>query len=407
MTIERGHPANAGEPWDDDPGPAGYYVPGPDQSERQTGLDATDDADQRPPTWAPIDLTAILRGDYRPPEPAYLPREDGVALLYPGLTHSLHGESESGKSLVAQIEAVRLVNAGRRVLYIDCESDAASVVGRLIEFGADPFAVAQGFAYVRPETDPRRTGEREAWDALLEQRFALVVIDGVTNALGLFGAESKDNDQVTRFMYAVPDRLARRTQAAVVLVDHVTKDAQTRGRYAIGGQAKLAAITGAAYVVEIDGRPIGRGKEGVIALRLSKDRPGYLRSHCGPFRPSDRTQIACHVVIDSTADTPSVRFLAPTERSDEPATFRPTFLMEKVSRLIEAEAKPASKTIIEEGVQGKAKSVRDALSILIKEGFVTVQPGARNAQLHLSTKPYRERDDPASKLYTPEPELPE
>ena len=51
--------------------------------------------------------------------------------VYPGLTHSVHGESESGKSLIVQAECARLVNAGQRVLYLDFESDQQSVLDRL------------------------------------------------------------------------------------------------------------------------------------------------------------------------------------------------------------------------------------------------------------------------------------
>ena len=55
----------------------------------------------------------------------------GSCLFYPGLTHSVHGESESGKSLIVQAECARLVNAGQRVLYLDFESDQQSVLDRL------------------------------------------------------------------------------------------------------------------------------------------------------------------------------------------------------------------------------------------------------------------------------------
>ena len=43
-------------------------------------------------SWAPIDLGPYLDGTVRPVVPLLLPRTDGVALIYPGLTHSLHGE---------------------------------------------------------------------------------------------------------------------------------------------------------------------------------------------------------------------------------------------------------------------------------------------------------------------------
>ena len=50
---------------------------------------------------------AIRNGTYTPERPGLMPRTDGPCLLYPGRVHSLHGESESGKSLVAQAEAAR------------------------------------------------------------------------------------------------------------------------------------------------------------------------------------------------------------------------------------------------------------------------------------------------------------
>lgn len=408
---------NTGYPegWDEPPEPhddgQDYYAdPYSNSPDSQAGIDAQpasdDDGQHGPPSWAPIDLARILDGSFQPPEPELLPRDDGICLLYRGLTHSFHGESESGKSLVAQVETVRLLNLGRRVLYIDYESDPASVVSRLITFGADPECIRSSLAYVQPESDPQRPTELRAWVELLGQSFDLVVIDGVTAALSLSGTESKDNDQVTRWMRRLPEALARRTGAAVVLIDHVVKDAQARGRFAIGGQAKMAALTGAAYTVEVD-RPIGIGLEGVVVLRVSKDRPGYLRSRSGPYRPGDRTQEAARVVIDSRGGTPIVRILAPADRNDGPSTFRPTVLMEKVSRLLETATEPMSKTRIEEGVSGKTQHVRTALEVLIKDGYVTVTTGARAAQLHAIAKAYRERDDPGSAVYTPEPELPE
>jgi hypothetical protein len=59
----------------------------------------------------------------------------------------------------------------------------------------------------------------------------------------------------------------------VVLIDHVTKDTSTRNRWAIGGQAKTAGLTGAPYTVEVVA-PLGRGMRGEVVLKIPKDRPG-------------------------------------------------------------------------------------------------------------------------------------
>ena len=96
-----------------------------------------------------------------------------------------------------------------------------------------------------------------------------------------------------------PARIAARTGAAVGLIDHVTKDPTSRGRWAIGGQAKMSGLTGASYMVEV-ARIFGEGLCGEVVLRLGKDRPGTLKRHCGPVRKSDKTQEAARIVIDST-----------------------------------------------------------------------------------------------------------
>ena len=93
---------------------------------------------------------------------------------------------------------------------------------------------------------------------MLSGRYALGVIDGVTDALGVFGFSTNDNDDVARWIRSVPKLIAARTGAAVVLIDHVTKDAWNRNRFAIGGQAKMAGLTGAAYTAEVTA-PLGRG----------------------------------------------------------------------------------------------------------------------------------------------------
>ena len=85
-----------------------------------------------------------------------------------------------------------------------------------------------------------------------------------------------------------------------MLIDHVTKNSDSRGRFAIGAQAKLAGLDGAAYTIEVR-KPLGRGMEGALSVRVAKDRPGAVRPNCGAYRASDRTQEAAYVVVDSTA----------------------------------------------------------------------------------------------------------
>lgn len=356
------------------------------------------------PSWAPIDLSAILAGTYTPPTPTLFERADGVCLLYPALVHSFHGESESGKSLLAQIQCVLLIMAGCDVLFLDFESDEVSVVGRLLDFGASAEAILAHFHYVRPEVDPAvDPRERAEWETLLARRYDLVVIDGVTDALGIYRHASKDNDGAAAWMRALPKRLADKTGAAVILVDHVVKDGEARGRFAIGAQAKMSGLTGAAYTVEVR-EPLGRGMRGVVVLRIGKDRPGAIRPHCGPFRKSDRTQEAARVIIDATGPaSPVVTFEPPQTAgdgaADKPRTFRPTTLMERVSDVLAAAPDPLSQNAIVKRVGANEKNVCTAIDVLVAEGYVTRADGPNRSHLHSITRPYRQAADPQSDRY--------
>lgn len=351
-----------------------------------------------------MDLGPFLDGTWSPPRPRYFTRTDGISLLYPGLVHSVSGESESGKSLIIQHEAAVLVGQQRPVLYLDFESDPGAVTERLRRFGTLPADVRDHFAYVSPTVDPDRAGsnraaEQDAYLELLGHRWALVVIDGVTEALAIYGKASNDNDEVTQFIRALPRRFAQETGAAVVLIDHLSKSADTRGRYAIGAQAKMATVSGAAYLVEPKG-PIGRGRRGTIEVRLAKDRAGYLRDHCGPWRPGDRTQSAALVEIDSThADITQVTVGPPKDGPDDNKPFRPTTLMENISKHLEDQTEGQSTRQIETMVQGKAAVIRQALALLVADGYVAMIPGPRSSHLHTSKRPYRQENDPASDRY--------
>jgi len=252
-------------------------------------------------------------------------RTDGVSLIYPGLVHDIHGESESGKSLVAQAVCAGLILDGQEVVYLDFESGPGPMAQRMLAFGCSPEQINALFIYVRPELNPYALTEAEAFRELLGRRPALVVLDGVTDALVQFGAGSDSNDEITKWHRYVPRTIADRTGASVVLIDHVVKSTESRGRFAIGGQAKLATIDGASYAAEVK-EPIGKGMRGVIVLRLGKDRPGTIRPECGAWRASDRSQEAVRVVIDSTTDPNRIQweFLPPESSvTDAPEEDRP------------------------------------------------------------------------------------
>lgn len=367
-------------------------------------------AAQEPPeppvaTWARKDLSTYLDGTHKPVIPTLLERTDGVCLLYPGLVHSLHGESESGKSMVAQYLAAQQIMAGHQVLFIDFESDQAAITQRLLMFGATPQAILKHFWYLQPELNPSALSEIPAWFEMLNQKYTLAVIDGVTDSLGCFGFVSKDNDQVAEWMRLLPKQIAKRTGAAVAVIDHVVKDNDNRGRFAIGAQSKMSGLTGAGYTVEIFAA-LGRHLKGVIVLRVGKDRPGYIRGKSGPLRKTDRTQESARVVVDSTIDPDHpVITIEPWRGSDgvgmDVRPFRLTGFMEKISRILEDSTVPMSFRRIDSLVTGKQTHVAAAIESLVSERFVIRIDGARNAKMHTSVATYRQAEDPASDMFKP------
>jgi len=350
------------------------------------------------PTWGRVDLTAILAGDIVQAEPTLFTREDGQNLLYPGLTHSFHGESESGKSLILQAGAARQIELGNRVLYIDFESDALSVVGRLRSFGCKRADIAAHFDYRRPDARPDSLLERAEWMEMLEQTYTLAVIDGVTEGLSLFGYSTMDNDDTAKWLRSVPNMIAAKTGAAVVLVDHVTKSAQDRGRFALGAQAKMAGLTGAAYVVEVV-EHLGRGCTGVVKLSIAKDRPGAVRQRCGVSHKTDRTQVAAIVTVDSTGDGPTVVTAAAPADHDTvaPGKFRPTALMERASNVVAQGHRPGRRELVRL-IGGHKPSAEDAIAALIAEGFIQVERDG-NRHEHAFVKAYTQAEDPRSDRY--------
>jgi hypothetical protein len=338
-------------------------------------------------SWAPVDLSAFIDGTFLPPQPGLLFRLDGVGLLYPGRVHSFHGESESGKSWVALISSVEVLNNGGTVLYVDFESTPDEIVARLLRLGVDAESLCARFYYVQPECSSDL--DPQSFSDLLGRQYDLAVIDGVTESLGLYKAPSVDNDAVTTWGRKLPRRIARETGAAVVCIDHVTKSAESRGRFAIGGQAKLALLDGAAYVVEP--KDLAPGQVGWIILRVAKDRAGQVRQNSGTRRASDQTQEAARIRVDSTSPSKMVYTVEPFGSFVNPdtgeSTFRPTHLMERVSRHVEAYP-GQSKTAIETAVLGKAEAKRRALDLLVAEGYIVAtdyiargKPGKRYSSL--------------------------
>lgn len=262
-----------------------------------TELRGSDNSRETTQPRGKVDLSVILADDYTPPTPTLWTRTDGENLLYPGRSHSVHGESESGKSLLMQALAAKLITDGQRVLYLDYEDTALSVIGRLRAMGTPDDATLSMLDYWNPEPAGGNCVEPEGLDYMAGQSYGLVVIDGVTSALSDAGLNSNDGDDVVRWFSRVPNYLAEATGAAVVVVDHVVKNG-TGGRFAVGSNQKMGQLTGAAYTVDVI-TPPAQGKVGTLELSVGKDRPGGVRKFADSPNQHRQSPVAT-VTVDGT-----------------------------------------------------------------------------------------------------------
>jgi hypothetical protein len=259
---------------------------GPDDSEPST----------EGSSWSGVDLGPYLDGTVVRPEPALGPyREDGVPLLYPGLEHTIVGEMEGGKSWLACLAARDTLIRGGVVVYIHFEeADPAGTVERILALGC-------GAEHLRDRTRFRFVAPVGVGDMseLLALRPALVIGDGVNEAMSLFGREVREEGGVAAFRRELIKPFTA-VGAAFLSLDHVVKDRESRGRYALGSVHKVNAINGAAYMVESI-EPFGRGQRGASQIYVIKDRPGALRQHGYATDTPGKTRFAV-LSVDDTRD---------------------------------------------------------------------------------------------------------
>ncbi len=326
-------------------------------------------------SWGAIDLAPYLDGSAPGDEPALLDRDDGRCLLYRGKLHSLAGEPECGKSWLALYACVERLSAGERVVYVDFEDGPATLASRLLALGCDPQAVADRFAYVRPD-EPLQAGQLAG---LLTPAPALVVLDGLTELLAIHGLDLNSNSEVAELLALVP-RPCCASGAAVLMLDHVVKRKDDRGRWAIGAQHKLAGVD-LAYALNVS-EPAGRGREGQMHLVVSKDRPGHVRGFAAHGKQ------AATMILRSTGERVEIELRAPGAAA---SAWRPTGIMERVSRTLEADS-PRSTRALRAAVSGRNEHVDLAAERLVAEGFACSQTDA-GARLYSSVQPFRETDD--------------
>jgi Fe2+ transport system protein FeoA len=334
-------------------------------------------------SWQPIEWGAL--SDAEPPTPSI------GGLVYPGSLALVYGEPETMKSWLALVLALEQARAGQHVVFIDLEATPRQIRARLEALGATRNELVR-VHYLTPSEPISDPAIRSDVDAMLSTwEPSLIVVDALAGALALHGLDQNSNGDVETF-YSRTLELFRSSGAAVLLIDHVTKDRETRGRWPIGAQRKLGGADVGLLVESVS--PFSRGGKGLARLRVQKDREGALK------RP-----IAAELELVSDADTGAITWTfkeASTATPEDGDAWKPTELMRRVFEFLKAQAGPVSRSTIERGVSGRTVWVRRAVDALLDEETIREIPGARGARLvELSTPsrdpvpdpvPYRERD---------------
>jgi hypothetical protein len=335
---------------------------------------------ERRSSWSAVDLRPHLEDPNEDDAPDLLATSDGSALLYRGRRNEIHGPPESGKSFLAGLVALEVIRGGQTVVWLDFEDSPRSVAGRMLALGATPADLLDRFRYVAPSERLTSAAEIDLRQEL--HGSSLVVVDAANEAMALAGLDPNHNRDVAAW-YATAPRLALDAGSTPLTLDHVAKDPGAQ-RGAVGAGHKIAAVD-TSYRLDVV-TPFGRGSIGRVRLRLKKDRPGYVRGRLG----TAREPIAAEIVFDATDPTAiGVDVRAPSVNT---GAWRPTGLMEGVSRYLEDLGEPASGRKIREHVAGKSVYVGVAIDELVRGGFVATADGPRGATLHVSVRPFREEE---------------
>jgi hypothetical protein len=327
-----------------------------------------------------VDLGPIVRGEQADAVPTIVQRDDGGAVFYAGALHDLHAEPGTGKTWLELYAGADILRSGSAFAFLDYEGTAATFVTRLraLRVPGDVIADQSRVAYhnLVGKTSP------DVVELLVEQftemDVALVGLDSMLPALIRNGWDDNSNADLAAF-YELFARPLTANGAALVCTDHMTKDSATRARGARGASAKLQLVDVSYSLKTL--KPFSRDRAGTVRITCAKDRFGTFAI--------GQTVADIHVA-------PNVDFLdldvrAPEER-DPDAPFRPTVLMERISRALEDHGDEMGANELRLAVRGDDKTKPVALQMLVNEGYVARRPHGQRV-LHQSIRPFRQDND--------------
>jgi hypothetical protein len=219
-----------------------------------------------PHTWQPANLIQLAAN---PPEPPTI-----GGLLYPGKRTVLSGETESMKTWLALILCKAELDIGLPVCWVDLDAmGPGAMLERLQLLGVTDEQIGD-FLYYEPSGQLTATPKTDLTATIAARGIRLCVIDAFNPILNLHGLDPNANPDIETFWTAIADPICR-AGAAPVLLDHVVKNAEARGKYSTGSERKASGA-----IVHIGFKlleTLTKGGRGRTLLNVHKDRPGYLQ----------------------------------------------------------------------------------------------------------------------------------
>jgi len=312
-----------------------------------------------------VDLLAYMDGAL--PERAWLPCSD--RMLARGSRHHVAAPLKSGKSLGFLAHAVNMTIAGARVVILDRENGADEYARRLSDVLGD-----------RPADARDAVRERlayYAWPALnladgaaLAKVLAgvdLVILDSTRTFLSSLALDEDRSDDFAKFSTAIVEPLFR-AGIATVQLDNTGHGDKGRAR----GSSSKGDLADVLYSLKTT-TAFDQQRRGTLRL---------VRAHArfGDVAPAFTMDLGAGRFGTFTADD--------SDSGAAGAPFRPTVLMERVSRALE-EHPGLSKRAVRESVKGNSDAKDLALELLIADGYVTAQRDGQ-ATRHTVVRKFRE-----------------
>lgn len=319
-----------------------------------------------------VDLVEMIRDGV--PEPTFVPGCE--PWLRRGKRYLSFGPAGDGKSLAWLVVAVTAVEAGAKVVILDVENGCEEYAARLADVldardpdGSLSDAVQERLSY-HAWPSLSLGWKAEDWAAAIDGA-ELVIFDSSRMVLTSIGVGEDKSDDYAKFVDGLLIPLSKSGTTTVVL-DNTSHADPSRTR----GTITKTDLNEVAYRLVV-GAPFDRERTGTVRLIRRRTRfsglPAELRIDLGGGVYS------APVVPDAIG--------APV-----PVDFRPTRLMERFSRAIEATPGMSQNGLLREVKGGKQVAKIQAIRALILEGYVRSETVGQ-AGRHHSIEPYREADD--------------